>query len=37
MTDLFSVGYASEDWGLFLVDALNAYNSLNQAALLWNA
>ena len=36
MTGLFSQHAVSSGWGVLLVDASNAFNSLNRAALLWN-
>ena len=36
MTSLFSQHGATSGWGVLLVDASNAFNSLNRAALLWN-
>ena len=34
MNDVYSLNHASADWGVLLIDASNAFNSLNHAALL---
>ena len=36
MTSLFLKHGATSGWGVVLVDASNASNSLNRVALLWN-
>ena len=36
INDLFQE-HCSDDWGVLMVDASNAFNSINRLAVLWNA